>query len=98
MTFYKSFPITKDKYPSWEEISLSDLEEEEIEKKSKEENIVLLKECIEDANKIVQEKNLKFFQSDIIQLALALFEKRASHIVYWKENKCREKFDHKFKK
>jgi hypothetical protein len=50
-------------------------------------------ECIEDAKKIFLEKNLKNFQSDIISLAIALFEKRASHEVYWKEAKAKDKFD-----
>ncbi|NQU97870.1 hypothetical protein HQ533_00220 [Candidatus Woesearchaeota archaeon] len=98
MAFSKSFPRTIDKstYPVWEEIYLSDEEEKAVEKQCKEENIVLMKECIDDAKKIFSEKNLKDFQSDVIKAAIALFEKRASHSVYWKENKAKEKFDKLF--
>jgi len=99
MAFSKSFPRTIDKstYPVWEEIYLSDEEEKAVEKECKEENITLMKECIDDAQKIFSEKNLKNFQSDVIKVAIALFEKRASHSVYWKENKAKEKFDKLFR-
>ena len=52
-----------------------------------------MKECIEDSKKIFQEKNLKPFQTDMVNIAIALFEKRASHSVYHKERKAKEKFD-----
>ncbi|MBC8500682.1 MAG: hypothetical protein ISS25_00580 [Nanoarchaeota archaeon] len=99
MPFSKSFPKTVDKspYPRWEEIYLSDEEEKETEKRCRHENIALMKECIEDAKKIFSEKKLKDFQSDVINAAIALFEKRASHSVYWKENKAKEKFDKLFR-
>ena len=100
MTFSKSFPryVKDSTYPRWEEVFLTIEEEKETEEKSKEENIKLIKECIEDAKNIFKDKNLKDFQTDIIRTAVALFEKRASHIVYWKESKCKEKFDKMFGK
>jgi len=100
MPFSKSFPRVTDKsvYPVWEEIFLSDEEEQLEEQKCKEENIRLMKECIDDAKKIIEEKNLKQYQTDIIKIAISLFEKRASHSVYWKESKAKEKFDEKFSK
>ncbi len=52
-----------------------------------------MEECIKDAKKIFVKENLKDFQSDIIQTAIALFEKRASHVIYWKEQAAKEKFD-----
>lgn len=99
MAFSKSFPKTTDKsvYPKWEEMYLSDEEEKDIMQKCKEENLSLMKECVEDANKIFSDKNLKDFQSDVIKVAIALFEKRASHEVFWKESKAKEKFDELFK-
>jgi len=99
MAFSKSFPRTTDKssYPVWEEIFLTEQEEKEEEQKSRQENIALLKECIEDAKNVMREKGLKEYQSDLIHLAISLFEKRASHSVYWKENKAKEKFDAKAK-
>lgn len=95
MPFTKSFPKTIEGsyYPRWEEISLTDKEEKEIEQKAREEDLRLMKECVDDAKKIMREKNLKDYQTDLISIAISLFEKRASHIVYWKERKAKEKFD-----
>ena len=100
MPFSKSFPKTSktSTYPQWEEITLTDAEEKEVEEKSREENIKLFKECIEDAKKIMQEKSLKGYQTDLVHIAISLFEKRASHSVYWKESKAKEKFDGMFNK
>ncbi|MDP2750113.1 MAG: hypothetical protein Q8O89_04750, partial [Nanoarchaeota archaeon] len=58
----------------------------------------LMKECIWDANELMKEKNMKPFQTDVVAIATTLFEKRGSHNVYWKERKCREKFEGIFKK
>jgi hypothetical protein len=41
--------------------------------------------------------NLKEYQTDIVHIAISLFEKRASHSVYWKESECKKKFDEKNK-
>jgi len=100
MPFSKSFPKqgNSSKYPQWEEITLTETEEKEQEQKSKKENIRLIKECIEDAKSILIEKGLNESSSDVINVAIALFEKRSSHEVYWKENKAKEKFDDMFNK
>jgi hypothetical protein len=97
MPFSKSFPRTLEgtNYPRWEEVFLTELEEKEVEEKSRQENLKLFKECIEDAKKLMAEKDLKEYQSDLIAMAISLFEKRASHLVYWKESKAKEKFDKK---
>jgi len=97
MSFSKSFPKTVkgSTYPQWEEIFLTEEEEKNIEAEQKKENTRLLKECIDDARKIMNDRGLKEYQTDMINLAVVLFEKRASHQVYWKENKCKEKFDKK---
>lgn len=99
MAFSKSFPKTSDKsvYPKWVEIFLTEKEEQEQEELCREENIKLMKECIDDAKKVFSEQKLKDYQTDIIRLAIALFEKRASHSVYWKEELAKEKFDAKNK-
>ena len=98
MPFSKSFPrtIKGSTYPRWEEIFISDEEESLEEQKAKAENIALMKECIEDAKAIFDEKDLKKYQTDLIRTAIALFEKRASHSVYWKERKAKDKFDELF--
>ena len=99
MVFSKSFPHTTDKsvYPKWEEIVLTDVEEKEQEVKARKDNIGKMLECIEDAKTIIEAKSLKPYQTDMINIALALFDKRGSHEVYYKENKAKEKFDEKFK-
>jgi len=97
MAFSKSFPRTKDKFPVWEEIFLTDKEEKQAELISKKENIELMKGCVDEARKIINEKGLKDYQSDVINMAVALFEKIASHQVYHKERIAKEKFDEKFK-
>ncbi|MBR9699402.1 hypothetical protein GOV09_03025 [Candidatus Woesearchaeota archaeon] len=98
MVFSKSFPrtIKGTSYPVWEEIFLQEDEEREEEEKARKKNIDLMDECLEDAKKVMKGKDLKDFQTDMVNIALALFEKRASHVVYWKENKAKEKFDKKF--
>src|SRR3989338_8862121 len=95
MPFSKSFPKTTSKsvYPKWVEVALTEQEEKEQEKISRQENIQLLKECLDDARKLVQDKKLAPYQSDIVALAVSLFEKRASHSIFWKESKAKEKFD-----
>ena len=97
MVFSKNFPRTVEgsSYPRWEEVFLTEEEEKAVEEKAGKENIELLKQCLSDAKKIMEEKGLKEYQSDLINLAIALFEKRSSHEVYWKENKAKEKFDNK---
>ena len=98
MPFSKSFPRTVkgSNYPRWEEIFISDEEEALEEQKCRIENIHLMKECIDDAKKIFKEKDLKRYQTDLVNLAISLFEKRASHSVYWKERKAKDKFDELF--
>jgi hypothetical protein len=98
MAFSKSFPRTVkgSNYPIWAEIFLPEQEEREQEQLSRKENIILIKQCLEDAKSILKDSSLKDFQTNLISLAIALFDKRASHTVYWKENKAKEKFDKKF--
>jgi|TARA_B100001971_G_C18265332_1_gene591620 DNA helicase TIP49 (TBP-interacting protein) len=100
MPFSKSFPKQSktSTYPQWEEVFLTEEEEKQVSQKLKEENIKLFKDCIDDAKSIIQEKGIKDYQTDLINIAVSLFEKRASHEVYWKENKAKEKFDEMFNK
>jgi len=82
-------------YPKWEEIYLTETEEANVDEAAKKENLKIMKACIEDAKTIFKESDLKEYQTDIINTAIALFEKRASHSVFWKESKAKEKFDSK---
>ena len=99
MAFSKTFPRTLkgSNYPIWEEVELSDKEEKEIEELSKKENIELMKVCIDKAKDILNEKGMKDYQSDVVNIAGLLFEKVASHSVYHKEKRAKENFDKKFK-
>lgn len=100
MAFSKNFPrtIKGSTYPQWEEIYLTNEEEEQEEIKARNENNKLAKECIKDSKKIFSELGFKPYQTDIVNMAIALFEKRASHTIYWKERKAKEKFDKLFTK
>ena len=95
MPFSKRYPKVDEKtlYTRWEEVYLDENEEEEIERTVREKNNALMKACINDARAIITETELKPFQTNIVQVAIALFEKRASHVVFHKENKTKEKFD-----
>lgn len=93
MSFSKSFPRNISGVTSWEEITLSESEEKEVEQRSRFHNMRLFSECLGDAKKIMEEKQLKDFQTDQVHIAIALFEKRASHTVFEKEAKAKEKFD-----
>ena len=96
MPFSKSFPKTLpgSTYPMWEEVFLTEAEEREMEEKCRRENKVLLDECLQEAKGLVI-KNAINTEENMTQLAIALFEKRASHVIFWKEIKAKEKFDEK---
>ena len=51
------------------------------------------KECLDDEEEILKEKGLKGYETSLAAIATALFEKRASHVAYAKEEKAKEKFD-----
>jgi hypothetical protein len=94
MAFTKPFPKRSDKsiYPQWEDVELSEEEEQKVEQKAREENNKLMAQCIEDAQNIFVLKGLKGYETSMTEIACALFEKRASHVAYWKEERAREKF------
>ncbi len=95
MGFSKNFPKTSDKsvYPKWVEVTLSEDEEKEAEQIARKKSIHLMRECIEDARLIVREKRLMESQKQLVDIATALFDKRASHVVFFKEELAKKKFD-----
>lgn len=95
MGFSRRFPrdVKGSPYPVWEEHYLSVAEERAIEAKQRVENLALMRDCLHDAEEILKERSMKEFQTNVVQLAIALFEKRSSHAVYWKEEAVKEKFD-----
>ena len=99
MAFSKTFPRTLkgSTYPLWEEIYLSDKEEREVEEHARKENVLLMKECLDEAKKILIEKGYKEYQSDTIRMAISLFDKVSSHQIYHKERRVKEIFDEQCK-
>lgn len=57
------------------------------------ENIALFSQCIDDAKSMLIKKGLMENDVNVVNAAVALFEKRASHSIYLKERKAKEKFD-----
>ena len=96
MTFSKKFPrdIQGSNYPVWEEVRLTLEEEKKIEQQCRIENIQLMEECLNDAQTIAIKGRVNT-DENVARLAISLFEKRASHEIYWKEKKAKEKFDQK---
>ena len=87
MVFEKSFPIKSDKsaYPKWVDVTLTKEEEASIDLSARKENLKLMRECLDDARVLADNP------SDVTSIGIALFEKRASHSIYWKERKAKKK-------
>ena len=96
MPFSKTFPktIAGSNYPLWEEVFLTEEEERQAEQRCRQENSQLMDECLQEAKMIAIRHAINEDQIRT-QLAIALFEKRASHVVFWKESMAKEKFDRK---
>lgn len=96
MAFSKTFPKTVpgSNYPQWEEVYLTEEEEKIAETECQKANFQILDACIREA-KALAIKHAINTEEIVAQLAASLFEKRASHEVFWKENKAKEKFDRK---
>jgi hypothetical protein len=94
MGFSKTFPKTApgSNYPTWEEVFLTSDEEKQVEEKCRQINSLIMHECIQDAKSLAIKHAIND-DRNVADLAVALFDKRASHVVFWKENKAKEKFD-----
>ena len=93
MAHSKSFPKEEGNSTRWHEVTLSLAEEQAEEEKARKENISLMKRCLDDASGIMRARSLQPYQSDLVLMAVTLFGKMASHSVYWKDSRCKEKFD-----
>lgn len=95
MTFSKRFPkdVAGSRFPEWVDVQLTDAEEAKVEADARTEHIKKMKDCLADAQQILKDKELKDFQTNVVQMAVALFEKRASHVVWHKEELARKKFE-----
>jgi hypothetical protein len=97
MTFSKSFArnMPGSNYPIWEEIFLTSEEEKSVEEQCRKENMLLMDECLREAKGLVIKNGINS-DENIIGVAVSLFEKRASHVIFWKESKAKDKFEEKF--
>lgn len=81
-------------YPNWVEVKLTEEEAANIMMEAKEQHKTIFKFCIEDAKQILEETNIykledaPIIAENIIQVAVALFDKRASHVVFAVEKEC----------
>lgn len=98
MAFSKTFPKTVpgSNYPQWEEVFLTEEEEKLVEEDCRKKNLIILDECLQEA-KMLAIKNRMNEEAHVVKLAIALFEKRASHLIFWKEMRAKEKFETKNK-
>ena len=94
MPFSKTFPKTVpgSNYPQWEEVTLTAEEEQQSREECSQENFQLMDECLKEA-KVLAIKHSINTDENVARIAIALFEKRASHEIYWKESKAKDKFD-----
>ena len=96
--FSKAFPkvVQGSNYPVWQEVRLTDDEETLEDKKCRWDNVRIMKESLKDAAKMIKDKDYEDYERFVAPIAMHLFMKRASHVVYWKETKAKEKFDKLF--
>ena len=99
MAFSKTFPKTVpgSNYPSWEEVFLTEDEEKRVEETCRQANFQLMQECLQEA-KVLAIKNGINDDHNVACLAASLFDKRASHVIFWKESAAKEKFEEGNKK
>jgi hypothetical protein len=94
MVFSKTFPreIEGSNFPRWEEMFLSAQEEREMEQIARQEYLYLIRQCMADARNVLKDESMMDTQSHVLGIALALFKKRSNHAVFYKEDRCKEKF------
>ena len=94
MAFSKTFPktIPGSAYPQWEEVYLTEEEEKQAEVACQKANFRLLDACLLEA-KALAIKHAINTEENVVHLGVALFEKKGSHEIFWKESKAKEKFD-----
>ena len=95
MAFTKCFPRERPA-TAWQEVVLTPQEEQQIEAVAYSQNIHLLERCLLDTLELVRtcglrEQGIVVDFSGLCQLSVALFEKSASHVVFFKERACKEK-------
>lgn len=74
------------------EIFLTKQEEREREQVARQENMYLMRQSLADARNIVKDEKLMDMQNHVIQIGIALFNKRAEHTGEYKRKKREEKY------
>lgn len=98
MAFSKRFPreVKGSPYAAWEEVTLDEKEERRLEEEQRGTNLTLMRECLDDARRLLADEKLKGYETSVVEVAIALFGERARHLVYWKEEAAKRHFDEKF--
>lgn len=73
---------------------MSEEEEKQVEEECKQENFKLLDDSLRQAKTLVIKHAINT-EDNVARLAVALFEKQASHVIFWKESRAKEKFEGK---
>ena len=93
----KSFPYNNGNFTKWVEIKLDNDEIQMEIEQAMEDQINLFEVCIEDAKKIANRLGNIYGDAnkdiDIMEIASQLFQKRASHLIYYLDEACRRKFE-----
>ncbi len=94
MAFSKRFPkdIPTSPYPQWIEVSLNKEEEAQVEQDTRQEHAQVLAQCLADAKQVAKKSDVHTDPAEVVELAKALFDKRASHLVFHKEEAAKNKF------
>lgn len=96
MAFSKSFPRkVPGAPPEWVEITLTNEEEIAIDDAARRINFQILDESLCESKTLAIKHGINSEQNQT-HLAIALFEKRASHAVFHKETKAKQKFDDRY--
>ena len=98
MVFRKSFPrrVEGINYPVWEEVVLSSEEEKNVELDNRKENLKIMHTCIKDTELLFDKLGYERKQRDIINVAIALFDKQSSHVAFKKEEYSQDKFNNTY--
>ncbi len=99
MAFSKRFPkdVPGSRFAEWVDVELTAAEEAKVEADARSEHIREMKSCLADARQIMEDEHLKEYETNLVRIAAALFEKRSSHTVWHKEEAARLKFEREHK-
>ena len=79
----------------WKDVSITPEQEEEVKAETRTLHNALMVQCINDAKEVVRKAFPNGEMSHVLHcnVAVALFEKRASHVQFTREKKAKKVFD-----